>query len=340
MSQSLADAVLWPLEEALPALGGEDRVLYVNALQTEALSGFMQRGHWTLLQFFKPWAESLGERVSTIWPSDPYTHALVAVGRQQEEARGWIARAALSVKGGGWIVAAGANDAGGKRLKDIYTALGLQAQTASRYHCRIVRAQKSAAFDQGQAQAWARNVSLRLCGDTGFQTCPGLFSWNKIDAGSALLARHLPQSLAGKGADFGCGYGFLSRTVLQQNPQIERLYCADADSRAVEACRSNLQNVHADVRFVWADLTKPDTGLSGMDWIVMNPPFHEGKKTSPDIGRAFLRTVAQALKPGGSLYMVANSQLPYEAGLAAFYNTVRKIQEKNGYKIYHAIKPS
>ena len=36
------------------------------------------------------------------------------------------------------------------------------------------------------------------------------------------------------------------------------------------------------IEYSWSDLTTIPDGLPPLDWVVMNPPFHEGKKTDSD----------------------------------------------------------
>jgi 16S rRNA (guanine1207-N2)-methyltransferase len=70
----------------------------------------------------------------------------------------------------------------------------------------------------------------------------------------------------------------------------------------------------------------------------MNPPFHEGRMTDSSIGVSFIRNAAAALHKGGMLYMVANSQLPYENVLKDHFGVVTKLDEKSGFKVYSAVK--
>ena len=49
------------------------------------------------------------------------------------------------------------------------------------------------------------------------------------------------------------------------------------------------------------------------DCVVMNPPFHAGRKTEPALGEKFIEIAAKALKPKGRLLLVANSALQKNA---------------------------
>src|SRR5690606_39356015 len=66
------------------------------------------------------------------------------------------------------------------------------------------------------------------------------------------------------------------------------------------------------------------------DFIVMNPPFHQGREAEPDMGRRIIKAAAVALKPGGRLLMVANRQLPYERTLAEVFSSHRSEERRVG----------
>lgn len=177
----------------------------------------------------------------------------------------------------------------------------------------------------------------KVCGGRFFSR-PGVFSWDRIDRGSALLAETIPPgALAGNGADFGCGFGYLAASALERNPAIAEIHCIDADARAIESCRRNIP-AGTDAHFIWADIARRGSRNlpERLDWIIMNPPFHEGARTAPEAGIAFIAAARECLRSGGQLWMVANAHLPYEKALAEFFPAGRKVCEKDGYKVFHA----
>ncbi|MDT9081655.1 methyltransferase, partial [Escherichia coli] len=76
-------------------------------------------------------------------------------------------------------------------------------------------------------------------------------------------------------------------------------------------------------RFTWADATQGRPGP--FDAVVMNPPFHNGRAADPALGLAFIRAAAHALTPSGTLWMVANRHLPYEAALREAFREVEEV---------------
>ena len=172
---------------------------------------------------------------------------------------------------------------------------------------------------------------------TGLWTMPGLFSWDRIDPATALLLEHLPENETGSFADPGCGYGAIALGILGRNPACQSLVCIDADARAVQACRRNIDERfpgrNADCR--WHDLSTPLTGLK-VNRVIMNPPFHQGKADSIALGQNFIVRAKEMLLPGGELLMVANAHLPYENHLRQLFKTVEKRYEGQGFKIFQA----
>jgi 16S rRNA (guanine1207-N2)-methyltransferase len=289
-------------------------------------------------QHFKPHADALeaagyGPLQTIYQASAGHFQAVYAlVPKNTIEARYVAAQAVISLKHKGLIMLAADNKAGGGRLESILESFGLKnIQRASKNHARVVWGVKDEIEDRAVYEALHAGAP---CVRDGYHTQPGLFSWDRIDRGSRLLIDFIPDTLRGVGADFGCGYGYLAQHVMHTCPGVEKLTCLDADARALAACRLNLAQ-HPQVDYQWVDLTR-GAPVRGLDFIVMNPPFHEGIKVDADIGRAFIMTARASLRVDGVLWLVANAQLPYEAVLRESFKSVQRHLEKDGYKIYSA----
>jgi 16S rRNA (guanine1207-N2)-methyltransferase len=222
-------------------------------------------------------------------------------------------------------------DKGGGRLAKELAELGCPAHETARRHHRICAAATSAdpkAVDEAIA-AGAPRFSESL----GLWTQPGVFSWDRIDSGTALLIRHLP-AFSGRGADFGCGIGQLAHAILASE-RVKTLTLVDIDRRAVALCRHNVTDERTKI--VWAD-ARALQGLEPLDFVAMNPPFHEGGAESRALGLAFIDRAAAVLRKGGCLWLVANRHLPYEAALTRHFREVRAVADQGGYKIVEARK--
>lgn len=322
---------------AIPPL---QKVLFLNAQYYPFCAQIPQL---KMQQFFKPYAQTLvnhGCAVVQDLPLDEqkYDYVIVAFPKNLVEGKGLIAQGLMQLKQGGTLVCAADNKAGGTRLRKIYEEFGLEnIFDESKNKARVVWA-KSQLLDQNTIQAALKEAAEQKICDGQFSSIPGIFGWDKIDKGSEILVSVLPDQISGKGADFGCGYGYLSEYLLHNNLKIKHITCIDADFRAVQMCRQNLNPYEGRTDFLWADLTHPVKTLRNLDFIIMNPPFHEGKTADCSIGKAFIQNAALALRAGGKLYMVANRHLPYEKMVQKQFSSLKKLKETNGFKIFSAQK--
>ncbi|GJL85644.1 MAG: 16S rRNA methyltransferase [Micavibrio sp.] len=319
-------------------------VLFMNAALCSGLDLIKSTG-LTLQQYFKPYASLLQEQgysvSSDIPDKEGLNYILIATPKNKVETQYFLAKGLKMLRDQGMLIMAASNDAGGNRLAGFLGELGIEdLGQESKHKARVVWAKKSSAIDNNKLNEWIETGMPQDVLEKRFHSVPGIFGWNKIDKGSEILVHNLPGDMTGNGADFGCGYGYLSDHLLQHNPSIESLSCIDADFRSVEACRKNMdrQEHQAKKRYFWEDLTKPVLGLQDLDWIVMNPPFHEGKGSDISIGQSFIKTASLSLKPGGTLWMVANAGLAYERMLESDFGMCSKKFEGQGFKVYAAVK--
>jgi len=261
---------------------------------------------------------------------------LVLMTKHKEENFANIARAWALLEPGGTLVTAGANDDGAASLeKHTAKAFG-GVEQLSKFHSRVFWFTKG---DKEPPAYWRGLAGLQPVADSSWKSRPGLFSWDRIDDGSALLAKHLPDDLSGKIADFGCGWGFLARTFLTgaglTGAGIALTHLIDAEHLAIEAARSNITDKRAS--FHWLDLaTEP--APTTYDVIVCNPPFHTGRASTPALGQKIIEAAAKALKPGGRFYMVANRGLPYEQGLKAHFASFETLADNNKFRVTKATR--
>ncbi len=264
-----------------------------------------------------------------------YQNIFCVLPKQKEAARYMLAQSFHHLEDQGLLLAVAANDAGGKKIESWMKELGARPTSLSKSKCRIVWAHKDGSVDKLKVDLFIQQGDPQIININNhkFMSQPGVFGWNKIDQGSKILVENLPVNLTGIGADFGCGYGYLSYKVLKKYSEITKLYALDVDYNALSCAKRNLTQYQDNVEYRWTDLTQTQD-LKNLDWIVMNPPFHDGKKTQNDVGQNFIVHAAASLKKDGVLYMVANAHLPYEKSLNRLFSKTQKIYEEGGYKVF------
>jgi len=280
------------------------------------------------------------------WPEQGagYDAVFIAIPKQMDELKFWIARAAATLKDGGLFALAGANDAGGGRLISLANGAGfdiLHKVAKAKSKGVLLRARTA---DQAMLKTWytGGDVQQKTMPPLGqsFYTQPGLFGHDQIDTGSYLLTQSI-ENLHGAGMDLGCGYGYLSQHLLQQKNPLTRLIYVDHDRRAVFCAQKNLEQYANQTTLIplWLDARRPfPDGVSGLDFVVMNPPFHTGAQNDITLGQIFIKQAAMALRAGGALWMVANEHLPYAHILQERFDHIRIVRREKGFKIFHAQK--
>lgn len=326
--------LLHPFEvDAAPMPQPGERVLFLGAEPgLRPPSGFST--DIVAVQGFRPLYLDLqreGRVVSPVPVGDGFDAALVLCGRHRGENEIRIAEALARSKAGGLIVVAGNKDDGIASLRKRTAGVVAIDGHLPKYHGIVFwfRCPQDAAGIAGALRSSAETERV----EGRFSTAPGMFSHDRVDAGSRLLVAHLPADLAGRIADFCAGWGYLAWELATRFPALKALDLYEADFAAIEAAKANLAALAAPTRFFWHDLAgEPVT--ERYDAIVMNPPFHTDRRAEPELGQTMVKKAVVALRPGGRLFLVANRQLPYERMLAG---TVSDFKEIAGDRLFKVI---
>lgn len=295
------------------------------------------------IKMFVDVLDSHGLSVSDPACTEHFARVLLLAPRQREHRRALLARAVHHAMPGGMVLASAANTEGARSMEADLSRLVGPVESICKHKCRAVwTAQLGAQVDNDLLNTWLALDVPRENRDE-FVSRPGLFAWDHVDPGSALLAEHLPSTLKGRVADLGAGYGYLACCIARTCSQVEVIDLFEVDARALEPARVNLQHALVDctrkveVNVHWHDVS---AGLPHRyDAIVSNPPFHQGRADLPALGRAFITAAADALQADGSLWMVANRHLAYEATLRTRFAELRKIADEQGFKVIEARRP-
>ena len=258
-----------------------------------------------------------------------YAASLVCLPRSKLQSRALIAAAEVATPNG-IIIVDGQKVSGVESiLREIRARVPI-AGTISKAHGKLFWLK----VDGCRFSDWA--LIGMMANSDGFSTAPGIFSADAVDPASALLATHLPPKLGRVVADLGAGWGYLSTQILTRQG-VEAVHLVEAEQMALDCSRRNVEDPRAF--FHWADGTKWRPSHA-VDTVVMNPPFHVGRRGEPALGQAFIATAAAILGNAGHLWMVANRHLPYEIALNSLFVKVEEPFGTSKFKVLHAQRPS
>jgi 16S rRNA (guanine1207-N2)-methyltransferase len=163
---------------------------------------------------------------------------------------------------------------------------------------------------------------------------PGVYGWDKIDAGSALLIEQLRLENplwadARSVLDLGCGYGFL--TFASSWLRCERRVASDNNAGALICTKKNADERKLTVETVAAD--KADRVDGKFDLVLCNPPFHRGFDVDGDLTRDFLVAAKRKLAVDGAAIFVVNSFIPLEKKLGGLFTHAQLLADNRQFKV-------
>jgi 16S rRNA G1207 methylase RsmC len=182
-------------------------------------------------------------------------------------------------------------------------------------------------------------------------TYPGLFNGGQLDGMTSALLAALAAHVAtqphapGRGAacfrvlDFASGSGAIAAALAQGHapgrsaarrrrglPRRVRVHLLEADSVAMAAAAENCasavsQRKHRALQDGWGASSEAagphHPHRQKFDWIVSNPPVHAGLPDDLRLLAHLCRGAPARLKPGGTLWVVSQAQVPVGRLLAA-----------------------
>jgi 16S rRNA (guanine1207-N2)-methyltransferase/23S rRNA (guanine1835-N2)-methyltransferase len=168
------------------------------------------------------------------------------------------------------------------------------------------------------------------------EALPGVFGRQQLDPGAAVLLAHLPADAEGTVCDLGCGNGILSLALSHQIPGARIIATDDSELAVLSARRNATANALKNIE------VRQGNALSGvtetLDWILCNPPFHDGHKELTNIAQLMFRDAARQLSPTGTLLVIANRHLPYQPMLKRLFRSVRVISGDKRFSLYRCQK--
>jgi len=330
MLNDMIRALILPFDRELLPL--PDRAFLMRAEASEAWEPEWRR-RLTAEQSFKPAYDALLRGGFQAVPrlEGRFPAGLVLMTKHKAENRANLARAWELLEPGGLLVFCGANALGAASFeREVEKVVALDGKL-SKHQSRVFWLTRQGDAPDALAQ-WLDAARPKKVEETELVARAGCFSPDRVDRGSRILAEHFPEAMAGRVADLGAGWGYLASRLLA-NPAITLVDLYEAEALALEDARTNLGEDRT--AFHWHDVAAgmPDK-VEPYDWVVSNPPFHEGMKADPGIGQAFITAAWKIIRRRGKFLLVANRHLPYEAELRKRFRDVEQVFAGEGFKVY------
>ena len=168
----------------------------------------------------------------------------------------------------------------------------------------------------------------------------GAFAGPAVDLGTRFLsgfAGSFPAD-ARRVVDLGCGTGVLAVTAARALPAASVLALDVSRVAVLSATATAEANGVADrveVRRAHLLAGVPD---GSVDLILCNPPFHRGNSRDSAVAFEMLGDAARALRPGGELWTVYNSHLPYLRTLRRLVGSTTVAGQNTGFTVSRSVR--
>lgn len=180
-----------------------------------------------------------------------------------------------------------------------------------------------------------KKISQRINGMIfEFYTASGIFSKDKVDKGTLILAENMIIGKNAKALDIGCGIGVLgiaAARMLDAN-----VVMSDINERAVMLAKKNTKLNSVNAHILQGNLYEKVKD-NDFDVVLANPPQTAGK----EICFQLIWQSKNHLRDGGSLQLVARHNkggASLSKKMEEVFGNVRVIAKKSGYSVYASIK--
>jgi 16S rRNA (guanine1207-N2)-methyltransferase len=185
-----------------------------------------------------------------------------------------------------------------------------------------------------ESQLRFRTISVPLGGQTyDLVTSNGIFSPERIDAGTQVLLAHTPPAPPGGDLlDLGCGWGPIALTLAIESPHAT-VWAVDVNERALELVRRNARTLGLDN----INACRPADVPADIEFVSIrsNPPIRVGK----DELHTMLTHWIPRLEPGSDAWLVVQRNLGSDSlqrwleGAMAHEYTVSRAATNRGYRV-------
>jgi 16S rRNA (guanine1207-N2)-methyltransferase len=179
--------------------------------------------------------------------------------------------------------------------------------------------------------------------DLGLAVCAhgAAFAGTRVDLGTRALLRELPRMAprAADALDLGCGTGVLAVALARDRPGLTVLATDQSAAAVASAGATVAANGVAEQVAVARDDAAAGVPDAGVDLVVCNPPFHVGAAVVTGAADRLFAAAGRVLRPGGELWTVFNSPLPYPVALRRLVGPTRVVARDRRFSVAVSTRP-
>jgi 16S rRNA (guanine1207-N2)-methyltransferase len=165
--------------------------------------------------------------------------------------------------------------------------------------------------------------------DLGLWVCAhgAAFAGTKLDIGTRYLLEFLEhmRPAASSAVDLGCGTGIIAAALARARPNLSVLATDQSAGAVASAAATMAANGLSERVQVLRDDAMSTLREASVDLIACNPPFHLGTSVHTDAALRLFDAAGRVLAPGGELWTVFNSHLPYPRSLSRAVGPTRVV---------------
>lgn len=259
--------------------------------------------------------------------------AIIHFPKSKAEFTFTLAMIAESMSEDATIIIVGENKGGIKSAEKLSSDyLEFCNKVDSARHCLMYIGQFTASIPHFDLENFYKYYSIKIQEKhLRVAALPGVFSQNALDIGTEILLAHLPKNMSGKVLDFGCGAGVIAAYIATIFPET-KLSLVDVSALALHSAQKTLTLNQLAGEYIASD------SLSNVqeryDFVISNPPFHQGVKTHYAATESFLSQIKQNLHKNACITIVANSFLKYLPIMEKAIGKTETVIVKKGFAIY------
>lgn len=278
------------------------------------------------------------------YPVKRFDKIVYRIAKEKPQVHFLLNQAAALLTDEGELIISGYKNEGiktyGDKLHKNLCATGKIKKHNRVYSGRFTKLDSTRSLDD-QDYSTVRIVRPKKDNQQTFYSKPGVFGWNKIDRGTELLLAQARLMFARQETrnrtvlDLGCGYGWIFMALDQYG--FAAITATDNNAAALSCAKANAAALTTPVTLVAGD--GADTIAETFDFVLCNPPFHQGFSHSRDLTKKFLLALKKTIKPGGSGLVVVNEFIAIERSLEEYSLKYNVLEKKDGFKVVALREP-